>query len=345
MVGGGWLKPCRHGTCPQTSRSAVPSRRLSRAMLMLWDVFAYTVLPTGAVLVAALASGNFLAMRPAAWVLQKQVAIGFVHLSPSMIMVAVCGVLSAFSFSEKSHYEEEIRAAESAAERLTDGMYYRKMDRMHHSRGNLYCALLGLALWAVARQLEYLHGRGQLTPPRRRGVAKSLWGRALWLAVGIVALLCGDVPLCRVHYAVQISVNLTPWKHHLLGKSSKCEDAYAAQPHFCEQFCEQARAMSDSRLATVMFVRDWHPLGRVAAEIFDQAREVEQGADRIDQLFAAKTCAQVVRRVDASNWKVNYFCAALGGVLVVVAFSAFAEALSSEEEGAPANNNPYWKAD
>lgn len=307
---------------------------------MVWAVFAYTVLPAGAVLVTALASGNSLAMKLAATVLQKRVEIGFVRLSLSMLVLAVCGVLSAFSFSEKSHYEEEVRAAEIAEERLTDGLYFRKMDRMHHSRGNLYCGLLGLALWAIARQLEYLHARGQLTPPRRRGVAKGFFGRALWVAIGVVALFCGDVPLCRAHYAVQISVVLTPWKHRLLSRSSKCEDAYAAQPHFCDQFCEQARALSEERLATIRRVRDWHPLGRVAAEIFDDTRGVEQGGDRIDQLFAAKTCAQVIRRADASNWLVNCFCAALGGVLVVVAFSAFSEALSDSdaalaEEGEP----------
>mmetsp|Transcript_95175 Transcript_95175/g.269169 ORF Transcript_95175/g.269169 Transcript_95175/m.269169 type:complete len:322 (+) Transcript_95175:72-1037(+) len=307
---------------------------------MVWDVFAYTVLPVGAVLVTALASGNFLAMKLAAPVLQKRVEVGFVRLSLSVLMLAVCGVLSAFSFSEKSHYEEEVRAANLAEERLTDAMYFRKMDRMHQSRGNLYCALLGLALWAIARQLEYLHGRGQLTPPRRRGVAKGLLGRALWLAVGAVALLGGDIPLCRAHYAVQISVMLTPWKQQLLAKSSKCEDATAAQPHFCEQFCEQARALAEERLATIRRVRDWHPLGRVAAEVFDDTRGVEQGADRIDQLFAAKTCAQVIRRSDASNMLVNCFCVALGGLLVVVAFSAFSEALSDSgmvpaEEGEP----------
>ncbi|CAK0790503.1 unnamed protein product [Prorocentrum cordatum] len=206
----------------------------------------------------------------------------------------------------KSHYEEEVRAANLAEERLTDAMYFRKMDRMHQSRGNLYCALLGLAL--------------------RRGVAKGLLGRALWLAVGAVALLGGDIPLCRAHYA----------------------------PHFCEQFCEQARALAEERLATIRRVRDWHPLGRVAAEVFDDTRGKSEGARRerkgrekrsYDQAFLQavrilSVPVSVIRRSDASNMLVNCFCVALGGLLVVVAFSAFSEALSDSgmvpaEEGEP----------
>ena len=56
------------------------------------------------------------------------------------------------------------------------------------------------------------------------------------------------------------------------------------------------RDLSEMRLDTILWVRQWHLLGRTAAEFFDNTRGVEQGRERIDELFKKKTCKEAPPR-------------------------------------------------
>merc|ERR1712217_662372 len=88
----------------------------------------------------------------------------------------------------------------------------------------------------------------------------------------------------------------------------------------------EVKALSQERLATIKFARNWHILGRFAAQIFDDARGVEQGEQRIEELFQKKTCAQVLKSVDKSNQFVNILCITFAGVSIVGAFVALSNA-------------------
>merc|ERR1712113_171385 len=130
--------------------------------------------------------------------------------------------------------------------------------------------------------------------------------------LGILAFLAADVPLCRINYNVQLATFVSPRKARLQSSVGMCDSAYlgsAAGP--CSDFCDEVKALSQERLATITFARNWHVLGRFAAQIFDDARGVEQGEQRIQELFQKKTCAQVLKSVDKSNQYVNIMCVIL----------------------------------
>ncbi|CAE8642865.1 unnamed protein product [Polarella glacialis] len=107
----------------------------------------------------------------------------------------------------------------------------------------------------------------------------------------------------------------------------------------CQVFCEDVRLLSEERMRSIMWVRSWHLLGRIAAEVFDDARDVAQGPERIEKLFAQKSCAQVLRSVDKSNQLVNAACAAAAGVSIIAAFAALAHVFAEEDQLAPSGNH------
>merc|ERR1719422_830593 len=76
----------------------------------------------------------------------------------------------------------------------------------------------------------------------------------------------------------------------------------------CLDFCKGVEDLSKERLATILSVRSWHIFGKFAAQMFDGVRGVDQGEERINKLFEAKTCAKVLQSVDKSNLMVNGIC-------------------------------------
>lgn len=137
--------------------------------------------------------------------------------------------------------------------------------------------------------------------------ALPAWG--LYLTVGGISLLLADIPFCRVHYQARINWYLTPRKEQLLGSVGDCANAMLASAEGrCKSWCSEVKNLSDERLSTLLNVRDWHFLGRLAAELFDERRIVEQNEDKVQQLFGNKTCARVLRSVDKSNALVNWLC-------------------------------------
>uniref|UniRef100_A0A7S0AAK8 Uncharacterized protein n=1 Tax=Pyrodinium bahamense TaxID=73915 RepID=A0A7S0AAK8_9DINO len=285
---------------------------------MVWSIFVWTVLPTGASLVVMLASGKSAAMWTASKVLSTPVRMGEMHFSLASVMTAVCLLLTTLSHSGLRRCEA--RAAASSRPESYD----QQMRDVFHQGRNLYLSMLGLTLWALAWRLRVLHEAQQLTTSRpHTGARRSWFARSVYLILGLTALVIADVPLCRINYNLQLYSFVTPKKGKLLAMSRPCEGImHSTAGGECADFCTQVRHLSEERLAAIKWARNWHILGRIAAEIFDESRGVEQGTGRIDALFAKKTCLEVLRSVDKSNEAVNYFCLTVAVLSFMFAFAA-----------------------
>lgn len=294
---------------------------------MSWSTFVFTVLPAGALLVALLASGQSLAMRAGSRVLSAPIRIGNFRVTVAVVMVVACGVLSCLSYSGLRRAEFKLDEASSLSASQAAAITDQLTRNVFYQGRNLYISLLGLTFWLVAWRLKALHDCQQLLACQKLRRPSSPMARGLYLALALALLLLADVPLCRINYQLQLAAFVTPRKDRLMSMSPSCENtiiANAAGP--CADFCSDVRHLSEERLSTILWARQWHLLGRVASELFDGTRGVQQGRDRIDALFRKKTCAQVLRSIDKSNVFVNCFCIAASSLSILGAFAAFSHA-------------------
>mmetsp|Transcript_34607 Transcript_34607/g.62736 ORF Transcript_34607/g.62736 Transcript_34607/m.62736 type:complete len:310 (+) Transcript_34607:86-1015(+) len=302
---------------------------------MAWAIIAYFVVPLGAICATLLASGESLAVKAGSKILSTPVEIHNLKLSIAVVMTGLCGCLSLLSYAGLQRVTA--RAAQSKAS--TSWWSFVSVqdadlkDQFLQGR-NYYLSLLGLTLWAFAWRLKVLSDRRQLVPPPRGVQRRPLASRAPFFALGLLALLVADVPLCRLNYQIQLATFVTPAKDGLQTTAARCENVWAAgATGDCAAFCVDVRKLSEERHSIVMFVRHWHLLGRLAAEMFDDARDVMQGSERIDKLFEKKSCAQVLSSVDKSNTWVNIFCVLLTGVSIIGSFAAFSQVFDGEDAG------------
>mmetsp|Transcript_11829 Transcript_11829/g.22080 ORF Transcript_11829/g.22080 Transcript_11829/m.22080 type:complete len:327 (+) Transcript_11829:67-1047(+) len=290
----------------------------------MWALFVVVVVPPGAILTMLLLSGNRLAMQFGKKVLSTPVTLFGVQLSLAMLMTGLCGSLAALSYS---HYRrKEIEFAESNMKAMVYEMH--KMNAFRTAR-NLWLSLLGFSLWAIAWRLKGLHSYEILVPhkPKVRKGAARIANRLIWGVVALVCFAVADVPLCRLNYQLQLYSFVSPEKERLLvlEEHDQCTEAkLGAAQGACAEFCEKAQQLSVERGKAIQWARDWHILGRLAAEMFDDARGVQQGQSRIDDLFAKKTCAQVIRSSDKSNLLVNLSCVAITAIAIMGLFVATA---------------------
>jgi len=189
---------------------------------------------------------------------------------------------------------------------------------------NWWMSVSCLLTWAAAWRLTVMQEAGLLQPwwPRMSWKLKS---RAAWLGLAFVIFLIGDLPLSRVNYWFQIASNITPNKMELLdqhgdqckdvrldscrnGKTDLCSDG-------CNAFCENVRVLAEDRQNVVHWVRNSHLTGKWGAELFDKGRGVQQTGERIEDLFASKTCLKVLESIDKSNFMVNVVCMACAVVI------------------------------
>ncbi|CAE8680599.1 unnamed protein product [Polarella glacialis] len=280
-------------------------------------------------------------MKAASKVLSTPVEIGSLRLSVAVLMTALCGALSLLSYSGLRR--SEMRAEQVSSSSLAQTMILgdQQMRNVFHQGRNLYLSLLGFTVWVVAWRLKVLHDNQQLAPPKARGRGQtSPTSRIMWALAGLLALLLSDVPLCRLNYQLQLAAFVTPRKERLMASAGMCDNVLASTAvGQCQVFCEDVRLLSEERMRSIMWVRSWHLLGRIAAEVFDDARDVAQGPERIEKLFAQKSCAQVLRSVDKSNQLVNAACAAAAGVSIIAAFAALAHVFAEEDQLAPSGNH------
>lgn len=204
-----------------------------------------------------------------------------------------------------------------------------------HAERNFYIAAIGLIVWSVAWRLKVLTGQGQLTSPVRKA-NRSFAHRMGWAVGAFVLLAIADVPICRINYLLTINTFVTPRKEALLREAVGCEDVFLESATGnatgkCNDFCREALMLSEERNAAIVWARKWHVMGRKSAELFDNMRGVQQGSDRIENMFQKKSCAKVLRSVDKANVWVNAFNVILACFCVAGCMEAFANALSAGE--------------
>jgi len=264
-------------------------------------------------------------------VLSTPVRLHNFTLSLPMFMIAICGVLVVVSHSAVQRYESIGENASPVEGLLAPSMQDRhNAHKFYHGR-NLWLSSCGLSLWIVAWRLHALRQSSALVIPEVRSPSR-MFGRVVWIVIAVLGLLLADIPLCRINYNVQLASTVTPVKEHLLHQFSEpCLEATEQEASGqCVEFCQRARELSEDRLEAVLWVRKWHLFGRWAAEMFDTTRGVEQGQERINDLFGRKTCVQVIESVDKSNTCVNAFCIFLTALCTVGAVSAITAAIGTD---------------
>lgn len=297
----------------------------------MWAVFVWLALPPAALLVAMLVSGQAVAMSTASKVLSTPVRLGAFQLSVAAFMAALCGILAVLSYAGMSRHEARLADFKGLA---TQAMYLDREERDTFFWGrNYYMCLLGLVLWVVAGRLKVLYDMQQIVPHKAARPVSRL-SRVFYLTASILALLAADVPLCRVNYNMQLYTRVTPQKTRLQHNMGPCQASMLATADGpCAEWCAEVKKLSHERLATIQWARNWHVLGRWAAKLFDDARSVEQGDARIAELFRKRTCEQVLKGVDKSNFLVNVICFVLAFVSVIGAFSALSNAYAGNWYG------------
>eukprot|EP00933_Yihiella_yeosuensis_P022423 TRINITY_DN1765_c2_g1_i1.p1 TRINITY_DN1765_c2_g1~~TRINITY_DN1765_c2_g1_i1.p1 ORF type:complete len:316 (-),score=56.60 TRINITY_DN1765_c2_g1_i1:165-1112(-) len=305
---------------------------------MSWAIFSYTVLPAGTILVVLLLSRKKVAVKAAGQILSTPVEIGSLRLSVAVILTALCAALSVLSYSGLQSAEHRASQVMTSPLGQAPGMIDQQMRNVFLHGRNLYLSLLGLCLWAISWRLKCNADAVQLARTKQN-VAKqghsSIATKAFYIAIGIICLLLADIALCRLNYNMQLAMFVTPPKDQLLQSpaASLCHNAFEASAiEQCTDFCAKARQVSEERLKSILWARNWHIMGRLAAQVFDDARDVSQGPERINQLFSKKTCAQVLKSVDKSNQFVNAFCMVVTGVAIIGFLAAFCHVFDDEEE-------------
>lgn len=295
---------------------------------MSWLLFEWVVLPPGLLLSLMLASGQKHAMKAAGYALAAPFSVGALKMSLAVFMVAFTGTCSVLQYLSATRSAARLASVKAIPMMGNDPSYEEK--QVFYSERNFYLSLLALSLWAFAWRLKVLNGRRQLVPPpevaARKGAPRPVLFRGAFALLGVAALVVADIPLCRLDYNLQLTIWVTPKKNSLLESDVgvRCAGVMAAQAgQECADFCREARNLAQLRLDTILSARKWHPGGRVAAQLFDEARGVEQGSGRLDQLFAKKTCSQVLQSVDKSNMTVNILCYFFTGVSLILAMVAF----------------------
>mmetsp|Transcript_126254 Transcript_126254/g.363162 ORF Transcript_126254/g.363162 Transcript_126254/m.363162 type:complete len:318 (+) Transcript_126254:113-1066(+) len=306
---------------------------------MFWTGFVYIALPMGGLLSVMLGSGQTLPMACASKVLSTPITLGSARLSLAMFMSAICGILVGISYSGLRMSEVRLNEANEAGMHLAHAMAQRDLQQMKVFRWgrHFYSSLLGLTLWLTAWRLKTLYDGQQLSPPKADRRPPSIAARVFFIALGGLMFALADVPLCRINYNVQLLTSVTPRKMWLQSDARRCETAFAESAVGpCAEFCAEVEKLSKERLATIRWARDFHVLGSMAAKLFDDARGVEQGDQRIRELFQKKTCAEVLHSVDKSNQFVNAACIGLAVVAIVGAFVALSNAYEGSWSSAPA---------
>lgn len=297
----------------------------------MWGIFVWSVLPTGAALVIMLASAQPLAVTVASAVLSTPIRISAFQLSLASAMSAFCSAVSLITFLALRRAETRVEAAVGDPLASAFGQDYRQQTSAFHWGRNFYISLLGLTLWVMAWRLKAVADAGQLLPPRSSGRRMSLAARVLYMLAGVVMLLMADVPMCRLNYNMQLAWYVTPAKEKLMNSVGKCQGAMRGDSgQLCRDWCDKAFALSHERLDTIMSARNQHILGKFAAELFDGARGVGQGEQRIEELFKKKTCEDVLRSVDKSNMLVNAACMFFAGIAIIGAFSCLSSSYSGD---------------
>jgi len=255
-----------------------------------------------------------------------------VQVGLALLVTGIFSILVLLTHSEVKRYEALLNDPQLGLANLISHASVNTELKMKHflQERNFWLSLTALALWASSWRLKSLFDGGKLEVKCRTTSSSRVTQIISWVL--FVVLLCmADIPICRMNYNFQLYSYVTPEKTRLLtyGAEHRCNDArLATATGACADFCKEARDLSEKRLGAIK-AREWHMLGRVAAGLFDDVRGVEQGSQRIEKLFAERSCEKVLQSVDKSNIAVNVFCMVLAGIAVVCALVALQSALDT----------------
>jgi len=296
---------------------------------MLWSVYAYGVVPCGALLVSLLLTGSELCQGIAKAVLQLRIKMGKFEVPLVGFASVFCIMLVMVCFANVQHEKDYGRKQKDMFSRGI--MSYDQHQRnLFLKERNLWLSVLGLAIWLCAWRLMVMKRNGMLlnsNEAKNKSGAPSIVKRILWIIVAVICVLMADIPLCRLNYNYQLHANVTPEKETLLQQSAGCERAKLEDATGqCKDLCQAAEKLSQARLDTIMWARNWHVLGRFAAEVFDNFRGMKQGQDRIGKLFSERSCVDVLKGVDKSNATVNGICMVAACVSLLGALMAASRA-------------------
>eukprot|EP00929_Paragymnodinium_shiwhaense_P107985 TRINITY_DN74317_c0_g1_i1.p1 TRINITY_DN74317_c0_g1~~TRINITY_DN74317_c0_g1_i1.p1 ORF type:complete len:314 (-),score=74.72 TRINITY_DN74317_c0_g1_i1:281-1222(-) len=297
-----------------------------------WGIFVTAVHVPGAIVVASLLSSVPIFMKIGSMAMTTPVKIHTMRFNLGSFMLSLCLVLFALTFSSLKSHEARLENVKKQSVATAEGE-----RNVHLAARNMYITMLGVVLWATAWRLDGLYKSGALKLGDGKKGSMPVWKRVAFFALALVFAVVADVPLCRLNYNFQLLMSITPVKERLLASAGPCRDTYLmTAPEGCADFCAQARTLSQDRQFFIHWARSWHPMGKVAAELFDGARDVQQDESRIEELFHKKTCGEVLKSVDKSNWGVNTLCVVLSSVAVLGVLWAGSNAILGDEEAAPA---------
>lgn len=282
---------------------------------MYWSLIAYGAIPFGAFLTMLLISGWKLLIDLASMICSTPVKIQKVAVSLDLLMTGLFAIMALLQHSNFQRAETKLREGQSTLQNMDE-----LQRNVAFAERNWWICMLALTVWGVAWRMKNLYSSGIVAVQTRQVRHGSLKGRLMWTGALLVCVLAADLPVCRLNYHMQIAAHITPTKTSLrtFGEKNSCNGVMLAGAQGnCAEFCRKARSLSDDRLWAVEWARRWHMLGNVAAKTFDGLRNVEQGQQRIEQLFQDKSCDRVLESVDKSNHMVNMACAAGAAVAVV----------------------------
>mmetsp|Transcript_54462 Transcript_54462/g.127174 ORF Transcript_54462/g.127174 Transcript_54462/m.127174 type:complete len:321 (+) Transcript_54462:81-1043(+) len=278
---------------------------------MLWGAYAYGVVPSGALLVSLLLSGSELCQGIAKAVLQLRIKMGKFEVPLVGFASVFCIMLVLVCFANVQHEKDYGRKQKDM---FTRGImsYDQHQRNLFLKERNLWLSVLGLAIWVCAWRLMVMKRNGMLLnskEAKNKTGPPSIVKRIMWILIAVICVAMADVPLCRLNYNYQLHANVTPEKETLLQQAAGCERAKLEDATGqCKDLCQATERLSQARLDTIMWARDWHVLGRYAAQVFDNVRGMKQGQDRISKLFSDRSCVEVLKAVDKSNPSVNGIC-------------------------------------
>jgi len=127
----------------------------------------------------------------------------------------------------------------------------------------------------------------------------------LSFALGILMLMCLDVAVCRVHYAVLVHQTVTTPKREAKASVETATDENGVE--VCN-VSEQLKAARDTAKATA---RSWHPAGGGLARLFDYCRA---------KPTRNKTCLQNFKSADRIDVLASVIAASCGGIAVALMY-------------------------
>jgi hypothetical protein len=317
-----------------------------------FDIFIpWCVLPTGALLLFMLVNGNaFSSNYPnsiARFLLRKNIGPRVEVLGKHMYLSlgSFCSFVSAFlvvlCYVSQAVSQDHLTQITSGLEKKLPGAKQAAERDLEQNGKHFWICIATCIVWVASWRLAYAFDVGDYevakvqapTPSQRR-----LPNKLVYIGVFIALCILTDIALCRLNYNLLLYRSVTSRKTEVqaFGLENKCSDAklndYGLSTN-CKQFCREVRELSQERLNTLRFVRDWYPCGGIAARFFDRLRGEDSASEqKINEIFKVKSCERALLSSDKSNREVNLWCVLVGLFIPPIAVWALGQVMETRDE-------------